>query len=92
MSKLPGPEMTGQLIEFPSKKVLSYISIHGLPGGPLESGWRVTHHYKDGGEKDCEFLFADARGNDTAHSQANDGQRAMTEIQANDQSWRPRPM
>jgi len=50
----------GKLIEIPSKKVLDYISIHGLPGGPLESGWRVTHHYADGTEEDSSFLFVDA--------------------------------
>jgi phage terminase large subunit-like protein len=56
--KQPGvDELMSKLIEFPSKKVLDYISIHGHPSRP---GWFVRHHYVDGTEKDHEFFFEDA--------------------------------
>jgi hypothetical protein len=47
----------GNLIELPSKKVLSYISVHGHPS---KWGWFVRHHYADGETKDFDFFFEDA--------------------------------
>jgi hypothetical protein len=46
----------GQLIELPNKKVVDYVSIHGLVE---RDGWRVTHHYVDGETKDFDFKFLD---------------------------------